>query len=190
MLRPIPTKNSPNTHNPATHPAGEALRFHIHRLNGRSLTKATVISYKYGTNDIENHPEDDWALFKIDKPLGDRYGHMGWRSLDFADADIRQMAQSKLKLAGYSGDFPRGNPGDTPGVHDGCSIVGVFDDEQIAHNCDTNPGASGSALFGLFDDGTYNIVGLHSSSRRLTDGRQINAGVQVSHWSRQAREMQ
>jgi protease YdgD len=171
-------------------PTQDTLQFRPSLLNGRSIHKANVIGYEYGTNDLDNHPEEDWALFKIDKPLGDRYGHMGWRSLDFADADIRNMAQSKLKLVGYSYDFPQSNPGDTPGVHDGCSIVGVFDDGQIAHLCDTNSGASGSAIFGLFDDGTYNIVGLHSGSAPLTDGSVINRGVQVSHWSRQAREMQ
>lgn len=171
-------------------PTEDTLQFRPSFLNGRSIHKANVIAYEYGTNDLDRHPEEDWALFKIDKPLGDRYGHMGWRSLDFSDADIRNIAQSQLKLAGYSGDFPRNNPGSSPGVHDGCSIVSVEDDGQIHHNCDTTPGASGSALFALFQDGTYNIVGLHSGSVTYANGSVINRGVQVSHWSRQARQMQ
>lgn len=170
-------------------PTQNTLQFRPSFLNGRSIHKANVISYEYGTNDVDNNPEEDWALLKIDTTLGDRYGHMGWRSLDFSDDDTLEMAEGKLKLAGYSGDFPRNNPGSSPGVHNGCSIVGVSDDKEIVHNCDTNPGASGSAIFGLFDDGTYNIVGLHSGSAAYSNGSVINRGVQVSHWSRQAREM-
>lgn len=78
-------------------PTQNTLQFRPSFLNGRSIHKANLISYEYGTNDLDNHPEEDWALLKIDKPLGDRYGHMGWRSLDFADIEAYRCPTGRDK---------------------------------------------------------------------------------------------
>jgi protease YdgD len=72
------------------------------------------------------------------------------------------------------------------------------DQGLLVHDCDTNPGASGSAIFGQFTDGNYYIVGLHAGSNqlrgsvKLPDGvvtQAINQGVQVSQWATQALSM-
>ncbi|MDY6939591.1 MAG: hypothetical protein SWY16_18310 [Cyanobacteriota bacterium] len=99
------------------------------------------------------------------------------------------MVRGKVRLAGYSSDFPESDPGLSPGLHDRCSIVNAFDDGRIIHNCDTNSGASGSALFARFEGDKYRVVGLHAGWIRFSNGRVVNRGVQVSKWSREAREM-
>ena len=77
-------------------------------------------------------------------------------------------------MAGYSGDYPDPNvytdltegKGYTAGVHLECSVLDVDEnDGMLVHDCDTNPGASGSALI-VKIDGTYQIVGLHAGGER------------------------
>lgn len=115
----------------------------------------------------------DWALLKLNKPLGEKYGYLGWRNLDLSDPSVLSSLQHEIRLAGYSADFPTdaqrsrwtldGEAGQTAGVHVGCSIEAVTQD-AIIHNCDTMSGASGSSMIALFEDGNYYIVGLHRGS--------------------------
>jgi protease YdgD len=79
--------------------------------------------------------------------LGQTYGYMGWRSLDFANSQVVEAGFERVRLAGYSGDFPGdrlrefGAIGETAGADLGCSILGV-ENNMLLHDCDTNPGAS------------------------------------------------
>lgn len=174
-------------------------------INGRSIDKARVVSYRSGWTKNSQNLADDWALLKIDQRLGaaNRYGYMGWRTLDFSNFNVQKASADFVRLAGYSGDFPTdklrefGQAGDTAGVDAKCSILNA-DQGLLSHDCDTNPGASGGAIFGYFTDGNYYILGLHAGSNslqgsvRLPDGvitQAINRGVQVSQWSTQALSM-
>lgn len=181
--------------------------FKASMINGESLDEANVISYSAGWTSEYQSPIDDWAVLKLDKPLGDYYGYMGWRSLDFTNPNVLSEAIEKVHLLGYAGDFPTpalsslGNPTETAGVDLACSVVGVWPvgtpyAGTLAHDCDTNPGASGGPIFAKFNDNYYYLVGLHSSSTRLPspmtlpNGRTtnvINGGVQLSRWQEAAR---
>jgi len=174
-------------------------------INGRSIDKARVVSYRSGWTNNSQNLTNDWALLKIDQRLGaaNRYGYLGWRTLDFSNPNVQKASADSVKLAGYSGDFPTdnlrefGQAGDTAGVDTACSILDVAQG-LLFHDCDTNPGASGSAIFGQFTDGSYYVVGLHAGSNQfnksfsLPDGvdtQAVNRGVQVSQWSTQALSM-
>ncbi|MBD2578204.1 trypsin-like peptidase domain-containing protein [Oscillatoria sp. FACHB-1406] len=188
---------NPNTGKPFRRP----LSFKPSTIKGAALDEATVIGYDYGWKSGSENVDQDWAILKIDQPLGDTYGYMGWRSIDFSNPQTRAAVRGKIILAGYSGDFPKdpaiGQPGQTAGVNIGCSIVST-EPGLLFHDCDTNPGASGSAIFAQFDDGRFYIIGLHAGSNRrpegvrLPDGRVsdvINRGVQVPQWAAQAAAM-
>ena len=184
-------------------PTTNRLIFKPSLIKGVSLDEATVVSYDYGWKSGSRDAADDWALMKLDQPLGDRYGYLGWRGLDFSNPTTLSDVKERIKLAGYSADFPTANlrefgvAGDTAGVDLACSIIGV-EQAVLIHDCDTNPGASGSAIFGQFEDGKYYILGLHRGSFTLgqavtlPDGvasSAVNLGVQVSRWATQALAM-
>ena len=180
--------------------------FKASMINGESLDEADVISYSAGWTSEYQSPVDDWAVLKLDKPLGDYYGYMGWRSLDFTNSTVLNEATERIHLLGYAGDFPApalrewGNPAETAGVDLACSVVGVWPvgtpyADTLAHDCDTNPGASGGPIFAKFNDNHYYLVGLHARSTQLASPitlpngvttEVINGGVQLSRWQEAA----
>lgn len=185
-------------------PTSNQLVFKPSMIRGVALDEAKVISYDYGWKSGSRDSADDWAVMKLDQPLGDAYGYLGWRNLDFSDPTALSTVQEKIKLAGYSADFPTGRlrefgiAGDTAGVDLACSILEASQG-ILFHDCDTNPGASGSAIFAEFNDGKYYVLGLHARSVPLNrtftlpDGvttDRVNGGVEVSQWATQALAMQ
>jgi protease YdgD len=179
--------------------------FQAGMVKGVSLDSARVIDYRYGTNQPLKFMGDDWAILKLDKPLGIMYGSLGWQNLDFSNPRVRQATRNQLNLVGYAGDFPTqsfseyGQGGDTAGMNAGCSIEGLETNGAfkgvLLHRCDSNPGASGGPLFAQFSDGNYYIVGLHSGSSELRESTRlsngevssvINRGVAVSRWANEA----
>jgi len=98
------------------------------------VDKATVIERVAGWNDDFNNDSKDWALLKIDQPLGDKYGYLGWRALDFSDSNVLNTLHNQVTLAGYSGDYPTrqqkaeanlsGEEMGTAAVHTECNIEG------------------------------------------------------------------
>ena len=147
-------------------------------INGRLRTKNDVASVRNvltGTSKPNWQSADDWAILELDKPLGEKYGFLKWRTIPMA---LLQKYKNRLTVVGYSGDYPdpkaySGNEfaagkGYTAGVHLKCSVLGESDG-MIVHDCDTNPGASGSALISKID-GVYQIVGLHAAGRRDRNG--------------------
>lgn len=133
--------------------------------------KATVIDRVFGWDNDFNSDSEDWALLRIDKPLGDTYGYLGWRQLDLADPSVLSALQNQVRLAGYSGDYPSSQQRDdydlggiemeTAGIHLGCNLEGIFEG-VILHSCDTTFGASGSSILAKFDDDNYYVIGLHA----------------------------
>ncbi|NJL86075.1 MAG: trypsin-like serine protease [Leptolyngbyaceae cyanobacterium SM1_1_3] len=105
----------------------------------------------------ENPDPNDWALVKLDRPLGDRYGTLRWQALP---ADVLLSKAGRLNLVGYSGDFPPDHPGGTAGVHQGCSII-QDDDPFWIHDCDTTGGASGGPILAEIE-GDFYVVALHA----------------------------
>lgn len=111
-----------------------------------------------GTRDYDNDPANDWALARIDKPLGDVFGH--FRLSEFASA------MSGMTLAGYSGDFKGGR---VAGVHENCSLKGMISNHQVMmHDCDMTKGSSGSAIWKMNQDKAV-IYALNSAQQGKSD---------------------
>ena len=194
----------PESDRPTTH----TITFRPNVVQGEADAVATVIAYEYGSSPFTGNVSDDWALLTLDEPLGETFGYLGWRNVDFADADTLTEMDGQISVVGYSADFPPatlsglGEPGETAGLSANCSVLMELDDGDFAgsliHTCDTNPGASGAPLFALFDDGDYYILGLHAGSVSLLEnvtlptGEQtdvLNRGIPVSRWAARAADL-
>lgn len=171
-------------------------------IEGIALDESEVVGYETGWSTNYMLEKDDWAVLRLADALGDYYGYMGWRNLDFDDPEVLDASSERINLLGYAGDFPTDNlrefglPSETAGVDQACSILGIWhtDDElndTLIHDCDTNPGASGGPIFALFNDDNYYLVGLHARSTPLSDWVRlpngvethvVNGGVKVSRW--------
>lgn len=180
----------------------EILVFKPNLIRGRSAQTVAITSYVTGWTEDSQDPADDWALLKLDRPIGQDYGYLGWRVLDFSDLAVLQALDGKIKLVGYAGDFPTedrrefGIGGETASVDRGCSILAILNrgplTNTLIHDCDTNPGASGGPIFARFQDGNYYLVGLHARSVPLKKklvlpsgetSDVLNGGVLVSRWA-------
>lgn len=176
--------------NPDTRKVSKAIAFLPNLVNGVVRDKndiAYATRVYYGTDFKNRNLADfakDWALVKLDKPIGSKYGYLGWKSLPGSTlvGDTRKFA-----LVGYSGDFPdpkkegyedlTAGKSNTAGVHLGCSIL-RRKDNLLYHNCDTNGGASGGAIISNID-GKYYILALHSGSNEV-NGLLLNRAVEMS----------
>lgn len=155
------------------------LRFRPNLINDSARASAYVQQVRYGETGQPRFGHNDWALLKLDRDLGSQFGTLGWRSLP--TTELQQLG-AVMKLIGYSGDFPKVQPGRTAGVHQGCQVLG----ETIgflSHNCDTNGGASGGPIVAWID-GQFRIVGLHAG----TLGAE-NRAIKVSQWAPAARRL-
>jgi protease YdgD len=177
---------------PATHEYKQSAYFQPNLVNGQLLNEedlaiATDVWAATDFRDDNTPPNaDDWAILKLDKPLGDTYGTIEWTPQPLET--LVEEYQEQLTLVGYSGDFPADNPGETAGVHEGCSILGDYQSSLI-HDCDTTGGSSGGPILAQIDD-EWRIVAVNSAERTqlLTEGgestaRQVgvmNYAVQIS----------
>jgi protease YdgD len=184
--KPVVAKNSK--------PSVTQLVFKPSLIRNTSIDKARVIDYQYGTTDPrKSGSADDWAILKLDKPLGDIYGYLGWRELDLSQKTVLSKIRARLTLVGYAEDYPKsqdsaelGSFGETAGMHRKCSIESL-DQGLVIHRCDSNPGASGGPIFAYFKDTkSYSIVALHSSTFTNSSGKARNRAVQVSRWAAKA----
>ncbi len=184
--KPVVAKNSS--------PSAAQLIFKPSLIRNTSIDQARVIDYQYGTTDPrKSGPADDWAILKLDKPLGDIYGYLGWRGLDLSQKAVLNKIRARLTLVGYAEDYPKsqdstelGRFGETAGMHRKCSIESL-DQGLVIHRCDSNPGASGGPIFAYFKDTkSYSIVALHSSTFTNSAGKVRNRAVQVSRWAAKA----
>jgi V8-like Glu-specific endopeptidase len=170
----------------------EPMAFLPNLIDGKLRTdadRANVIKVISGTNFKDNneipHP-NDWAILKIDQPLGEKYGSIGWRVIP---STLLIKNRRKFTLAGYSSDFPNrqkyadltSGEGYTAGIHKGCSITGEETNKILIHDCDTRSGSSGSAIIGWLDDQPY-IVAINNAESidRLTGKAIENYAINVN----------
>ncbi|WP_395645045.1 trypsin-like serine peptidase [Terricaulis sp.] len=114
----------------------------------------------------------DWALLRIDQPLGDRVGFAGVRNLT-GEGEARARA-AELYQAGYAWDT-----GDHLSGHVRCHMVQVFNDNTFAHECDTTRGDSGSAF--LVNNGArFEVIGVDSSFRANPHGPYLYIAVSAA----------
>lgn len=124
------------------------------------------------TNDLDG---TDWALLRIDRPLGAQIGHVGVRGL-VQTAGNRGARQADLYQAGYSWDTGAHLSGNL-----GCHITEVFNDNTMAHDCDTTRGDSGSP-FMVRDGDHYFVVGTDSNFRPNPGGPMTYIAVRSEAW--------
>lgn len=109
-------------------------------IHGQVQEAVRITRVWWGTTDPDTDRYRDWAIVRLEKPVGNRYGWMGVRPLNLA-----QFAWYRVNMAGYSGDF-RG--GDTATAHLGCAILNTrAGNGMLYHACEGTRGSSGAAMF-------------------------------------------
>jgi protease YdgD len=148
---------------------------------------AEVEQVVYGTDfkKSSNISPNDWAIMKINQPLGRKYGHLGWKSIPSATLASNAKA---FFFVGYSGDFPTekhqkyfsAGPGWTASYEAGCSIV-KEEAGFLLHDCATAGGSSGGAIIAVINGDPY-IVALNNAELKNTRTGQdiINYAVKIS----------
>jgi protease YdgD len=158
------------------------IKFLPNFINGRVRNPRDIASVEevvYGT-DFKNGNQDnakDWAILVLDKPLGRKYGYLGWKSIP---SNILVRNQNAFFFVGYSGDFPKFNPGMIAGFEKGCSIV-AEEAGLLLHDCDTAGGSSGGPIIATIGS-QYYIVGVNNMEFKNPRTGQdiINAAVKIS----------
>ena len=117
----------------------------------------------------------DWALLRLDRPLGDELGHLGVFALG---NDRRTASRTRLLQAGYSWDT-----GDNLSGNLDCGVVELARDNTMAHDCDTTRGDSGSP-FMIETDGGYAVVATDSNFRSNPNGPFIYIAARADRWIR------
>mgnify|MGYP002779647413 FL=1 len=182
--------------NPETRQFSKEILFAPNVINREVADKADIAQVKgviYGTDfsgsELSNQ-QNDWAILKLDKPVGRKYGYLGWRNISSSDL-IRN--RGKYIFVGYSGDFPdhnrRGYEGFTAGAgwtasaQVGCSIVDARN-SVLFHDCDTTGGSSGGAIIAMIN-GEPRIVALNNAEIRDRTGQGvINLAVPIDFLER------
>ena len=114
----------------------------------------------------------DWALVRIDQPLGERLGFAGVRNLTGQGLNAARAAD--LFQAGYGWDT-----GETLAANVGCHIVETYPDNTFAHECDTTRGDSGSSFLVRNGQG-FDVVGVDSNFRSNPNGPFIYIAVSAA----------
>lgn len=114
----------------------------------------------------------DWALLRIDRPLGRQLGRLNVQNL--TGQGSAQALRAELYQAGYAWDTGRALAGNLR-----CRLVHVYDDNTFSHECDTTRGDSGSALM-VQRNGAYEVVGVDSNFRSNPDGPFIYIAASAS----------
>lgn len=131
--------------------------------NARATHYAVSPRYNYrlfnSTDEIDGL---DWALIRLDQPLGQRLGFAGVRNL--TGQGLAAARAADLYQGGFSWDT-----GDTLSANIACHLVQTYQDGTFAHECDTTRGDSGSAFLVRNGQG-FDVVGVDSNFRSNPNG--------------------
>ncbi|MDF5714517.1 MAG: trypsin-like serine protease [Rhizonema sp. NSF051] len=152
---------------------------------------ASVEQVIYGTDFKSGSSlnSQDWALLKINKPLGRKYGYLGVKSLP---SPTLISNQKKFFFVGYSRDFPTASyqqyfhagSGWTASFQAGCSIV-KEEANFLLHDCDTAAGSSGGPIIAIIDGEPY-VVALNEGEIKDLQAHKdlINVAVKIDFLER------
>ncbi|MEZ5996303.1 MAG: trypsin-like serine protease [Hyphomonadaceae bacterium] len=124
------------------------------------------------TNEVDGL---DWALLRIDQPLGDELGYAGIQNLTGQGSAAALAAD--LMQAGYSWDTGAHLSGNLR-----CHMIETNPDNTFAHECDTTRGDSGSAFL-VRDGAGFDVIGVDSNFRSNPDGPFINIAVSAASFA-------
>lgn len=130
---------------------------------GKSIAESRVNRIWYGTLEPEkNQWADDWAIFRLDEPLGETYGFFG----------VHKNPNYKFpfSIAGYGREFSSRYLT----IQNSCKVQGQSIG-QLLHDCDISPGDSGAPMF-ICGHNMCSIVALQSGERR--NGREGTATLE------------
>lgn len=127
------------------------------------------------SNDIDG---TDWALLRLDQPLGDRLGYAGIRNL--TGEGERVALSTDIMQAGYSWDTGGRLSGNLR-----CRMVVVHPDNTFAHECDTTRGDSGSGFLTRSGRG-FDLIGVDSNFRSNPGGPFIYIAVSAAAFAPRA----
>lgn len=173
--------------NPETGELSTRIQFMPNVIDGDYQDIAEVEQVVYGTDFSQSKDlsSRDWAILKLNQPLGRKYGYLGWKSLRSATLIRNRKA---FYFVGYSGDFPNdkyqkyfsAGPGWTASFEAGCSIVGE-DSGFLLHDCATAGGSSGGPIVAVIKGDPYIVALNNGEAKNLRTGQDIiNFAVKVS----------
>jgi V8-like Glu-specific endopeptidase len=133
--------------------------------NGQSPETVKGVSYWWGTSNPNRDRRADWAIIRLERPIGDRYGWFGSQSLSY-----QELLGRAVNYVGYStfGDETVAEfiDGETAQVHIGCQIRDVNSEQGFIHtDCDNGQGGSGGPIF-IWQDNKPIIVGVNAAEYR------------------------
>ncbi|MEH2407106.1 trypsin-like serine peptidase [Nostoc sp.] len=180
-----------NAHCAIDHETGKLstrIQFLPNVIDGHYQDIAEVEEVSAGT-DFKQSSElspNDWAILKINQPLGSKYGYLGWKSIPSTTL-VRN--EKDFFFVGYSGDFPNdkyqkyfsAGLGWTASYEAGCSIVGE-ENGFLLHDCATAAGSSGSPIVGVIGGDPYIVALNNGEAKNLQTGQDIiNFAVKISN---------
>lgn len=133
--------------------------FNPNYQNGTSYRKSWIQHIWVGTQDLKNEQEKDWAILKLEEPLGDGFGWM----------EIKEETELPVNCMGYSADISNGK---VPSIHEGCNLLSVEND-IVLHNCHATRGSSGAPIFSIENERAF-IVALNVGEFRGTSERSLH----------------
>ncbi|WP_084169207.1 trypsin-like serine peptidase [Brevundimonas aveniformis] len=120
----------------------------------------------------------DWALLRLDRPLGNEIGFL--QVVDLTGMGPARALTANLYQAGFSWDTGTHLSGNLE-----CHIIAVQGGENtFAHECDTTRGDSGSPFMVRSSGGRYSVVGTDSSFRSVPGQPVMNIAVSAEGWIR------
>lgn len=112
--------------------------------------------YRFATTtELDGH---DWALIRLDRPLGDTLGFATVRRFNASERSAPRSVD--LQQAGYSWDTGEVHLS----AHIDCHPVQIYEDSTFAHACDATRGDSGSGFL-IREGRRYVLVGIDSKFR-------------------------
>ncbi len=174
---------------PETGKLSQQILFLPNVINGQVQDVRDVASVEqviYGTDFKDGSPlnPNDWAVMKINKPLGRKYGYLGTKSLQTSTLISNKK---KYFFVGYSGDFPSAKDqqdfsagsGWTASFQAGCSIV-KEKANFLLHDCDTAAGSSGGPIIAMIDGYPYVVALNEGEVKDLRANKDlINVAVKI-----------
>ncbi|MCG8493504.1 MAG: trypsin-like serine protease, partial [Sneathiellales bacterium] len=124
--------------------------------------------------------DQDWALLKINKPLGKKHGFVKTDPQLLVSLNHRRQSNNVYQ-AGYSRDYAH-----VLTVHKKCGILDVIKPQEemkpvYLHSCDATMGDSGSPIF-AFSKNEFSLIAVHSATSKTRNGRTVGIAVPVSNF--------
>lgn len=117
----------------------------------------------------------DWALLRLDQPLGNELGYAGIQNLTGRGGQV--ALATDIMQAGFSWDTGSHLSGNLR-----CRMVQLNPDNTFAHECDTTRGDSGSGFLVRNGNG-FDLVGVDSNFRSNPDGPFIYIAVSAASFA-------